>query len=351
MDSFDPYEYAGYLRRNWRFLAAVCAIALGVAAGGSLLATRKYTATARLMIEPPAGDQHISVAISPIYLESLKTYEHFASSDQLFLRALERFGLRAGGARPIESWKRSVLKVEVPRNTKVLEISATLPDAKKAHALALYLAEETARLNRDVSARTDADLIRQAEQQAAAARDRLDRATEEWNRLAQAEPVEGLSDQLQSAEFLRGELERDAAEAEVAAAGTTDPAPRLRLLNERIARLDRDMAAMRKLLSGRNAHRDVATDARKDAEAAYNQAENHLREMRATAGYRGEQLTMIDPGITPERPSFPNVPLNLAAALMLGFVAGIVFLTLRFSVRDHRRRPERAALRVAGGDA
>ncbi len=353
MDSFDPYEYAGYLRRNWKFLAAVCLIALAVAAAGSLLATRKYTATARLMIEPPAGDQHISVAISPIYLESLKTYEHFASSDQLFLRALERFGLR-DRARPVEVLKRGVLKVEVPHNTKVLEISATLPDPKKAQALALYLAQQTVRLNHDVSASSDSDLIHQAEQQAAAAHDRLARAADEWNRLAAAEPVEGLADQLQSAEFLRGELERDVAEAEAAAANpdqARDAQARLRLLTSRIARLDRDMTGLRTLLSERNAHRDIAADARKDAEAAWNQAENHLRELRSTAGYRGEQLTIIDPGITPERPSFPNIPLNLAAALLLGLIAGLVYLTLQFSLRHHQRKPARPALRVTGTDA
>ena len=34
------------------------------------------------------------MAVSPIYLESLKTYEHYAESDSLFQNALDRFGLR-----------------------------------------------------------------------------------------------------------------------------------------------------------------------------------------------------------------------------------------------------------------
>ena len=45
-----------------------------------------------------------------------------------------------------------------------------------------------------------------------------------------------------------------------------------------------------------------------------------LREARGDAGYRGERLRIIDPGIVPERPSSPNLPLNLVAALLLGLV-------------------------------
>ena len=67
------------------------------------------------------------MAVSPIYLESLKTYEHFAD---------QRQPVSEGGAAvrtctdgPIESLKRRVLQVQLVRNTRILEISATLPDA------------------------------------------------------------------------------------------------------------------------------------------------------------------------------------------------------------------------------
>jgi uncharacterized protein involved in exopolysaccharide biosynthesis len=59
--------------------------------------------------------------------------------------------------------------------------------------------------------------------------------------------------------------------------------------------------------------------------------ENRLREARGDAGYRGERLKIIDPGIVPERPSSPNLPLNLAAALLLGLVLPIVYFTLEMN--------------------
>ena len=37
----------------------------------------------------------VAMAVSPIYLESLKTYEHFADSDSLFQKAVEQVRLRA----------------------------------------------------------------------------------------------------------------------------------------------------------------------------------------------------------------------------------------------------------------
>ena len=126
--------------------------------------TPQYTATARIVIEPPAGaDLRAAMAVSPIYLESLKTYEHFAASDSLFQKAVQQFGL---AGRPIESLKRRVLKVQLVRNTRILEISATLPDAKKAQALAQFLAESTVEINRASVSESDQDLLRGIEQQA-----------------------------------------------------------------------------------------------------------------------------------------------------------------------------------------
>ena len=55
---------------------------------------------------------------------------------------------------------------------------------------------------------------------------------------------------------------------------------------------------------------------------------------RGDAGYRGERLQIIDPGIVPERPSSPNLPLNLAAALLLGLVLPVLYFTLEMSYQE-----------------
>src|SRR5690242_18816186 len=129
-DGLDVFRCMSYVRQRWRLVVASCAIAVALAAGISLMLPRQYTATARIVIEPPAGpDPRAVLAISAIYLESLKTYENFATSDSLFQKAADRFQLRASASGvPIETLKQRVLKAVVPRNTRILEISATLPD-------------------------------------------------------------------------------------------------------------------------------------------------------------------------------------------------------------------------------
>ena len=128
--------------------AAACATAVLLSLGISLLLPKRYTATATIVIEPPGGnDVRAATSVSPVYLESLKTYERFAASDSLFARAAEKFGLQRTDPSSIESLKQRVLKVVKLRDTKILEISATLPDPKLAQGFVQYLAKETVNMS------------------------------------------------------------------------------------------------------------------------------------------------------------------------------------------------------------
>src|ERR1051325_8588092 len=111
-DSFDPIEYLEFLRKRWKIAFAAVALAGVIAAVTCLFLPKQYTATATLIIEPPGGDPRAAIAVSPIYLESLKSYETYASSDSLFARATEKFHLMEGRSGiTLESLKRSVLRV------------------------------------------------------------------------------------------------------------------------------------------------------------------------------------------------------------------------------------------------
>jgi uncharacterized protein involved in exopolysaccharide biosynthesis len=351
-DSFDAFRYISYMRSRWRWIAASCAIAMLLALAFTLLQTRLYTATARIVIEPPAGsDLRSAMAVSPIYLESLKTYEQFASSDSLFQKAIDNFNLRAGfGSRPIESVKRSVLKVGIVRNTRVLEISATLPDARKAQALAQFVAEASVELNRSLVREGDHDLIQGFEQQDREARARLQEVDGTWVKLLASEPINQLQSTMESAAELRATVQQQVLNSELEIADAAErekqgnasdiaeirkqagnARARLDEMRKQLQTLDRQSAEREALLSTRLAHRDKLEADRKAAQLAITAAENRLREARGDAGYRGERLKVIDPGIVPERPSSPNLPLNLAAALLLGLVLPIVYFTLEMN--------------------
>jgi polysaccharide biosynthesis transport protein len=365
--SFDADKFLRHIRHNWYLTPMICGVAVIIAAGVSLLMPRKYTATARILIEPPAGsDQRTFVAVSPIYLESLKTYEHLASGDSLFLRALEQFHLRGhGDTRAVESWKRSVLRVEIPRNTKVLEISATLADPKMAQALAFYLAGETVKLSREVSRRSGEELAAEAETQFQDARKHLERAEAAWSSNEERQPVEGLEERVGSAAALRDEAARNLMAAEMLLAEDAErqkliaAAPgsrselegvhaelqltqaRASMLRERMSALDRETSRLQAILAERNARREALLTQRKAAEAASTAAEAHLREVRGAVGYTGERLNIVDPGIVPERPSSPNTPLNVIAAFLLGLIASLLYTLLGFSMRRELREVRR----------
>src|SRR5262245_7706336 len=172
-------------------MAICCTAAIAIALAISLAMPREYTATARIVVEPPAGaDLRSAMAVSPVYLESLKTYEHFASSDSVFRNAIDSLQLRTTlGAKPIESLKNRVLKVAIVRNTRILEISATLPDPRKAQALASLIAQSTVDLSRTLVSEGDQTLIRGIEQQQTQTAARLKESEEAWAKALTAEPL------------------------------------------------------------------------------------------------------------------------------------------------------------------
>jgi uncharacterized protein involved in exopolysaccharide biosynthesis len=364
-DSFDAFRYISYLRARWRWIAAGCIAALILAGVASAMMPRLYTATARILIDLPAGtDLRSPVAISPIYLESLHTYESFASSDSLFLKTIDKFGLRpAAGGAPIESLKRRTLKITILHNTRIMEVSATLADPGKAQQVAQFVAESTVDLNRSLAAAGDQDLIHSAEQQAADIRSRLDATEAAWSSLLAREPIEELKSTIESDVAVRGNLTQQLSNAEVELADATDrlkTAPqteqyslrnelnniraRIDQMKQQIDAVDKRVEQQSKVLSARTGHRDALDAQRKADQLSLTAVEGRLREARSDAGRRGERLIVVDPGIVPERPSSPNIPLNLAAALLLGLALPVLYLTLEMSYREQKALGRRAEI-------
>ena len=339
----NTYRYVSFLISRWRFIALSCIIAVSLALGVTLTRPKMYTATCRILIEPPAGtDIRSALGVSPIYLESLKTYEHFAASDSLFLRALNLFQLRRRFPdRPIESLKAAILKVGMVRDTRILEINITLPDPKAAQALALYLAEETVKLSRSVDEEGDRELNQSIEKQEGDARALLDRTEAAWTHTVAQQPVERLQQEFQSGGELKSNLERQLLRAEAdAAAGQADEAAtsraRAETLRKQLAQVQRELASKEELLAHRLAERDRVDAARTASQEAYAAVETQLSQARSDRGYRSERLKIVDPGIVPERPTSPNIPLRVLAALLLGLAVPVVFLTLELSYRTQR---------------
>ena len=368
-ETFDPLEYLNFLATRWKFAAICVGTALAVAAAVCALTPNQYTATATLMIEPAAAsDPRAAAAVSPIYLESLKSYEQFAASDSQFLKACEKFGLLTGPKPPsVESLKRRVLRVDKLKDTKVLQISVTLPDPRKAQAVAQFLAEETVSLNRSIALDNDRRALGALRTQLEDARVALDRTRVDQARvMAQAQPalwqeIRALADVLQGLEERSAEAAVETAELTARASVYSPSFPEQEDVRGHLAgtqarqkQLDLERSAIEKRIAQKSealaaidVRRDTATAELSSAETAYRDLQKREAELSSSAGLRTEQLRIVDPGIVPQRPSYPEPGLVLAAALLLSLMAALAWLTLQYGLARQKGRVEPRELRVA----
>jgi uncharacterized protein involved in exopolysaccharide biosynthesis len=361
---FDVIEFAHYLRTRWRMAVVTCGVAVTLAAAISVMLPKRYTSTASVLIEPPAGnDPRAATAVSPVYLESLKTFERLASSNSLFVDALSHLQVPEGKlGRSIESLKRDILKVSKPANTKVLDIEVTLEDPHGAQALAQYIAEHTVALSRSVDAGAEEEATRESRGILATAKERLKRAQAARDAFVASKSVEVLEDEVPNdAELrlrLRGDLakaqaelaedtarqqalaSRSPAEASWIAGETAGVRARMEHLAQQDADLIREIDRKGAILESLKSQREALDAELRAARVEYEATANKLNDIRASSAFRGERLQVIDPGIVPNRPSTPNVPLNILAALVLSSLAWVSFLAASFG--RERTRPVRS---------
>lgn len=349
-DPFDGRLYLEHLRTRWRLPLVVLATALAIAFGINHLLPAKYTATVKLVIEPPAGgDPRAATVLSPIYLESLRSYEYFASSDELFARAAARFKLRAdGGSHPIESVKREVLRVSIPRNTRVLEIAATFPNPIKAHDLALFIAEETVNLNRNTDRARDDELTTAAKSELASLARRLKAVESAYHAERRRNPTaDALRAELGRIRQMQIELSRTALSVELW--DRDEYQARIEKLKQRGVELERQAASLEATLAARTAAIEAADAELNSARTAYEQSAKQIRDMAGMSGFRGERISIIDPGVVPERPSSPNIPLNLLVAAALALIFSWLYLTIEYGLRPGKTERLRHDVRMGSG--
>lgn len=350
---FDAVDFVLYLRSRWRVVAICCASALLVAGIAGAVLPKRYTATATIIIQPPASaDPRAELAVSPVYLESLKTYQNFATSNTLFARALRELGLRQRYPNTsVESLKRRVLAVSKPAATRIIEISATLDDPAAANRLTQFIANQTVAMNRSLDEHASDSAVQQAEQNVAKAEQRLREAIRVNASGSGDSAVEALAADLKSASELKYDIERQLAQARTDladlkaqtgsfAAGDERKqwnAREIAATTARVMDLDIQQKALEAQVASKAVRLEHARPVRDSLEAEQRMARadvetsrTKLSELRASSAFRGERLEVLDPGIVPERPSWPNLPLILLVAFAVSLLASIAYLAAAF---------------------
>jgi capsule polysaccharide export protein KpsE/RkpR len=251
--------------------------------------------------------------------------------------------------------KRRILDVTKPANTTIIDISATVNDPKDAQALAQFIAERTVALNVSLNQQSDADLTREPQQLFDAAKARREAAERAKDQFTKATPVEALDKEVLVAAELRSEVGKDLARARAELAnylgqqqapqpaGAGEPqtgwtqfevvATRAKIqdLESQDRQLLQFLSVKSSVLEDLRRRRD-SLDAELKAARADEEGENtKLSDTKSSSAARGVRLKVLDPGIVPQRPSFPNPTLNMAAAFAFALVMAIAYLAIRFA--------------------
>jgi uncharacterized protein involved in exopolysaccharide biosynthesis len=170
---------AGILRRRWRWILESAGVCAAAALLVSLTLPKIYRATSYILVsESKIGSASHDAPYQQVAM--LPTYVPFVDNDALITQTLQKFqldrppyNLTAGRFR-----RRNYLDVQIPKSTRLLELSVEFPDARLAAGIVNDIAERAMAFNdRMTAADTLAtqDFLRK---QLAEANDRLHEAME-----------------------------------------------------------------------------------------------------------------------------------------------------------------------------
>jgi uncharacterized protein involved in exopolysaccharide biosynthesis len=141
--------------------------------------------------------------------------------------------------------------------------------------------------------------------------------------------------------FAPGES-RESLQQDIAAARA-----RASTLNAQISATGRDLTKKAAALAAARARTEQVSDQLRAADTAFEAMSRRANELAGSNGLRTEQLRIIDPGIVPQQPSFPNLPLFTGAALLLSTMLSLAWLSLRYGLEQQRVRSARSEFKVA----
>ncbi len=120
-------------------------------------------------------------------------------------------------------------------------------------------------------------------------------------------------------------------------------------MRARVASLEAQVSTLTKrssdaatLLETRKQRREPLDNELRVARADYDLATNKLADVQSSSAYRSERLEIMDPGVIPQRPSSPNILLNVMLAGLVSLVLSLGYLALSFGYSKARSYPKPA---------
>ena len=151
------------LRRRGRLIVfgtLACRLAAGVF---SLLQSKIFEATTYLLVSESKLADLTSRNAAYVYYDLLRSYEMFINNDYLIQKTVEHFQLQQPPYEltPDRFKRRRILQVELPKNTRLLQVSVEFPEPQLAADIANYFASNAVAFNEEMNTR-DAQRTRES---------------------------------------------------------------------------------------------------------------------------------------------------------------------------------------------
>ena len=357
-----PTQRWSPLRKRFR-LIVLCTLTAALGSGVlSFWQDRLYRATTYLLLAESKLADVESKTTNFVYYELLRSYETLINNDYLVSKTIRKFELQKPPYElSVDSFRRrGVLRVELSKNTRLLEVTVEFPNARLAAEICNYFVDQAVAFNEELNSRD-------AEKARLFLKEQLDHAGQNveltQNRLLefnQSSTVEGLRESVRSLSAeksgnetelaaLQLELTRTAAKRESLAAssgtsGDPESAVQFRIveMQSEIAGIKASVEALRKVLetSKQTLARLEREKALKEntqqqlldeydlARENYATLSKKYQDASINVGARSTDLKMITPAVVPERPFKPRILLNIILAAGFGLLlsVGLSFL-------------------------
>jgi uncharacterized protein involved in exopolysaccharide biosynthesis len=358
------------LRKRFR-LIVLCTLTAALGAGVlSFWQARLYRATTHLLLAESKLADVESKATNFVYYELLRSYETLINNDYLVSKTIQKFELqKAPYELSVDSFRRrGILRVELSKNTRLLEVTVEFPNAQLAAEICNYFVNQAVAFNEELNSRD-------AEKARLFVKEQLDRASQsvevarsrllEFN---QSSTVEGLRESVRNllAEksgnetelaALQLELTRNVAKRESLATSygkSNDPESavqyRIVEMQSEIAGIKASAEALRKVLeinkqalarlekekALKESTQEQLLDEYDLARENYATLSKKYQDASINVGARSTDLKMITPAVVPERPFKPRVMLNIFLAAGFGLLLSVALSFLLHNLETPR---------------
>ncbi len=356
LPTFSFAEFVRVLLKNKKTIIASTLIVMIVTAGVSFILPKTYKASVTLLIsESKMGvDGVLSSYFNPRFYY---TFEGFVKNKDLARRALKKFGLdKPPYVLKVETFLENI-RVQLVRNTRLIDLSVAFSDPRIAADLANYIAQESVALNQKENRKdsTEATTFMKRQVEAiAASMAQNEKILKEYKEKAKIKELETdvetllytkadltlrrLDARVKKGELLAtGKITSASGETQSKSASSTslkDLDALISSLDKMIADVEKKLDVKQRLLAERETRIEALTTKFDADQKSYRRIKTRYDENATRVSEKFQEIRIIDPAIVPYYAEWPRKKLLTLIAGALAFLISCGYVLLREQLRS-----------------